>query len=210
MKHLRARIAAEIADAAGRRVNGRCKVFCMERAGGKGFVLEVVVLTIEAVKRAGLIEDGQVGVSVFRAFFAGISGIPASRASWTHKVCHAVGRERVVIEGDVSFVGSSAFQLSVMDPAEAAESDQTLADPATVRTDITGNAFWIPGGPLRQAVGLATSSMNLADLWPYLIKTASDAIHTKADDIGNGFSCLVAITASAHGVGDLGGGPFHH
>jgi hypothetical protein len=199
MKHMWARIAAKIADAGGAFIHGGCQIFCRETAGGKGFLLEVVILAIEAVERAGLVEDGQVGIPVFRTFFVGISGRPASRASWTHKAGHAIGGQGIVIKGQVPLVGPPPFQPAAANLPKPAKTDLALADTACVDTDITTDPLRMPRGDLWQAIGIAASGVNRGNLWPHLIEMASDAIGTEAHGVGNGFSALMAVTTCAHG-----------
>lgn len=79
-----------------------------------------------------------------------------------------------------------------------AKSHLAFDDSASIHTDITSLPLRTPGGLFRQAEGLAAPGVNRGDLWPHLIKMAADTINTKADDVGNSLSSLMAITARAH------------
>jgi hypothetical protein len=57
----------------------------------------VVILTVKAVKRTGIIKDCQVLVSIFRSVGYGISRVPATGPCGTDKAAHAVGGKWIII-----------------------------------------------------------------------------------------------------------------
>ena len=68
MQDLGAWVTSKIANAAGPVISGSGQVSCMGFPDGQGLFLKVVVLTIQAIKGTGLVENSQVPVPVFGTF----------------------------------------------------------------------------------------------------------------------------------------------
>jgi hypothetical protein len=172
----------------------------MGHTGKKGLFFELVVLTIETVKATGMVEYGQILVSQFRPFGTGIARIAASGACWTHKAGHAVGREGIIVKGDIALMGASPFQLSIPNLAKPAKTGQPFWNLALVQTYVAGNALRITWRLYGQAVGLTTPGMNLRNLRPDFRKMPPDAICTETNHIGDRLARRSTETTPTHGV----------
>ena len=58
---------------------------------------EMPVLAIEAVKRAGMGENREVLIAVFRTIYIGILGITTSTAGRADPITYAIGGQRIVV-----------------------------------------------------------------------------------------------------------------
>ena len=183
MENLGTRISPKVADAARRVIGSLCQISCVELPRRKCPLLKLVVLAVKAVKGARIVENSQVFISVFRAINMGIARVTASCACRTHKVSHTIGRQGVIIIGQVSLMGPSALQLSVADVSKTAKTCLAFWNATPVKTDATRNTLGITRRFYWKAVSLAASGMNFGDLWPDYGKMVTDAICTKANDI---------------------------
>jgi hypothetical protein len=176
-------ISPKETDAICRVINSRRQISGVELFWDKGLFLEVVVLTVKAVKGTGMIKDSQVLVSVFRASCIGIARIPTARARGAHKGGYAIGWKGIVIKGESSFVGPASLQLTVSDVAEPTKPCAAFWDLASANTKRAAYTLWIAGRLHRKAVGRAASGMSLGNLRPDLREMAPDAVGTEADNI---------------------------
>jgi hypothetical protein len=67
----------------------------------------MVILAIKTVEGTGMVEDSQVLVSVFRAFYIGIARIPAACACRADKISYAIGWKRIIVIRKLALVGPS-------------------------------------------------------------------------------------------------------
>lgn len=100
--------------------------------------LELIVLTVKAVKGAGVIEDGKVVMTILGSCRGGIPGIAASGAGRANKGAHAVCGQRIVVIRKVSFMGPAALDPAGLHPPEAAETGAAGWYAALVRTKPAG------------------------------------------------------------------------
>jgi hypothetical protein len=70
----------------------------------------MVVLTVQAIEGAGVIEDRKILVPKFRPSRDRIFGITNVSTRWTHEVGNAIGRKRVVVVREIPFLGPSALE----------------------------------------------------------------------------------------------------
>jgi hypothetical protein len=155
----------------------------MDLARRKGRFFEMVILAIKTVKGTGMIEHGQVLVSVFRTLRIGIAWIATACARRADKVAYAVRWKRIIVVREFPFVGPSAPKLSIPDMPYATEAGCTVGDLASMVTQGTRKAFFITGRFCRKAVRPATLGVDLGDLWPDFRKMVTDAIRAKSDHI---------------------------
>jgi len=160
----------------------------------------VVVLAIEAVEGTGMIEHGEIVVSPFRPLGTGIAGITAPCAGWTDKAGHAIGRDGIIVQGEVPLMGPSSLQLSIPYLPKPAKTVLAFWNPAPVKTYVAGKALRIPRRCCGEVIGLATSGMDPGNLRPDFREMATDAVCTKPDDIGNGLARPFTETTPTHGA----------
>ena len=95
----------------------------------------MVILAVKAVEGAGIIKDGQILVAVLGSSGHSIFGIATTGTGGADKSSYTVGRKRVVIIRQISFVRTSAYQFTVSDPAKSAVTHATFRYPALVKTE---------------------------------------------------------------------------
>jgi hypothetical protein len=106
----------------------------MKSARDKGPFFKMVILTIEAIKGTGMIKDGQIFVTVFRALHVGILGIPATSACWADKISYAIGGKGIIVVRKLPLVRPSAPYLATSYMAYAAKTSPAFRDLTPVLT----------------------------------------------------------------------------
>jgi hypothetical protein len=115
------------------------------------------ILAKEAIETAGLIENGEVFVAVFRAGFAGIARKTRARPPRTDEIRHTVRGKAVVVPAHLGlFPGSgrkSAKPLAV------------FRDPAIMDAKPARNPVWITRRLFRKAEDLAGAAPRFLNVW---------------------------------------------
>ena len=163
-------------------------------------LLEMVVLAIEAVEGARMVEDGQVLVPELRPSGDSIAWITAAGAGGTDKRAHAVGRERVVVVGEVALVRAPACDRPPHVPAKTAKSRLTFRDLAAVHAERARTAVFPPGRLGWQSVGPPAPVVYLLDFGPYLGKVGPNTVSAIADHLRDGSPLPVAVSTGPHGA----------
>jgi hypothetical protein len=198
MENLGSGITAKIADTVGLLVHRMSELFCSNLLRVKRSCLKVVVLTIQTIKPAGLVEYGQILITVFRAFGSRISGIPAARTSRADKVPHTVGGKGIIIVREVALMWSPTGNSTVLNSSKSTKADAVFRNFAVMDTQATGNTVYCIRGILRKAIGPAASIMNGFDLRPDIIEILPDTVGAKADGIGYVFCDFIAGITFTH------------
>jgi hypothetical protein len=60
---------------------------------------EVIILAVQAIKRAGIVKDGQVVIAVLRTAGNGISRVTAPLAAGTYKISYTICGKGVIVGG---------------------------------------------------------------------------------------------------------------
>jgi transposase len=94
-----------------------------------------VILAVKAIEGAGMVENGQVFVTMLRTVGDCIFWVTASGAGWTDKSPDTICRKRVVIKRQIPFVRTSAPDLASFYPSETAESNSTFMDTTLVKAE---------------------------------------------------------------------------
>jgi len=159
---------------------------------------KVIILTVQAIKRAGIVKDSQVFIAVLRTAGNGISRVTAPLAACTDKICYTVRGKRIIVGGQVPFMGSSSLEFAGFDAAKAAKACASLGYPAPVDAKSTGDAICCAGRIDGESVRSAAVIVNGLDFWPDLVKMRPDAIGTEADYLRDGLSGLAAVLTCTH------------
>jgi hypothetical protein len=69
------------------------------------------VLTKQAIKGTGLVENSQIFITILRTVRVGKLGIASSRATGADPICHAIGGQRVIIPTNVGIVRRGDLEL---------------------------------------------------------------------------------------------------
>jgi hypothetical protein len=154
-----------------------------------------MILTVKAIEGTGMIEDGQVLITVLFTFGNGILREAAPGAGWTDKSPHTICRESVVVERQISLVGAASTYLAVFHATEATEAHSLFRYPALVEAERTCDSILGPGRVLWKTIRPAGANVNPLDLRPNLVEILPDAVGTKANHIRDGSSALAAISA---------------
>jgi len=198
MENLGSGITAKIADTVGLWVHCMSELLCSKLSRGERLGLKMVVLTVQTIKPAGMIEYGQIPITVFRAFGSGIYRISAARTSRADKVPHTVGGKGIIIVGQIPLVGSPSGDSAVLNPSKSTKADAVFRNFTIMDTHAAGNAVYCIRGILRKAVGPAAAIMNSLDLRPDIVEMRPDTVGAKADGVGYVFCAFMARVASTH------------
>jgi hypothetical protein len=97
----------------------------------------VPILTKKAIESAGVEKHSLIFVSIFGFFRIGIFRVAAIRASWAYPIPHTICRERVVIAGEIPFVGPSSDNFCPDVQSCPTESLFPWRYPALIHTELT-------------------------------------------------------------------------
>ena len=198
MENLGSGVTAEIADTVGLLVHRMSELFCSKLLRVKRLRLKMVVLTIQTIKSAGVIEYGQILITVFRAIGSRISGISAARTSRADKIPHTVGGKGIIIVGQVPLMRSPAGNSAVLNPSKSTKANAVFRNFTVMDTQATGNAVYCIRGILRKAIGPAAAIMNGLDLRPDIVEMRPDTVGAKADGVGYVFCAFIAGLTFTH------------
>lgn len=198
MENLRRRVTAKIADTVGLLVHRMSESFCSKLLRVKRLGFKMVVLAVQTIKPAGMIEDSQILITVFRTVDSRISGVPAARTSRTNKIPHTVGGKGIVIVGQVPLMGSPAENSAVLNPSKATKAHAAFRDFTIMDTQAAGNAVYCMGRIIRKAICFTAAIMNGLDLWPNYVEMLPDTMAAKADGIGYVFCAFMTKIACTH------------
>lgn len=198
MENLGSGVTAEIADTVGLLVHRMSELFCSKLLRVKRLRLKMVVLTVQTIKPAGMIEYGQILITVFSAFGSRISGISAARTSRADKIPHTVGGKGIIIVGQVPLMRSPAGNSAVLNPSKSTKANAVFRNFTVMDTQATGNAVYCIRGILRKAIGPAAAIMNGLDLRPDIVEMRPDTVGAKADGVGYVFCAFIAGLTFTH------------
>lgn len=198
MENLRRGITAKIADTAGLMVHRMSESFCSKLLRVKRLGFKMVVLTVQTIKPAGMIEDSQILITVFRAVDSRISGISAARTSRTDKIPHTVGGKGIVIVRQIPLMGPPAENSAVLNPSKPTKAHATFRDFTIMDTQAAGYAVYCMGRIIRKTICSTAPIMNGLDLWPNFGEMLPDTMAAKADGIGYVFCAFVTKIACTH------------
>lgn len=145
------------------------------------------VLTVSAVKGAGIIEDGQVLIAIFGSSPVGIARITGPTSPRADPIGNAVSGQRVVIPAHHP---SFPCPTQVEEPAssifpQATESPLPFRDLALVHAYSASDSGFIPwriGGKTKIKPG---GSMGLLYPRPDLVKSRADAVQAYRQSLGD-------------------------
>ena len=149
MRELWCGVASKVADTG--RLAVRClgELFCSDVGFDDRCAPILPVLTEQAVKGTGLVEDGEVLVAIFWSWAVGEFRIASFAAPGTHPVCHAVGGEWIIVPADIAPICGSAHKSTFLVPAKAAVASVADSDPAFVCAKVTLRPL-VSGGVSRE------------------------------------------------------------
>lgn len=159
---------------------------------------EVIILAVEAIKRTGIVKDGQVFITILRPVGNGMSRVAGPLTTGTDKIRYTVRGKGIMVTGQVPFMGSSSLEFSGFDAAKAAKACATLGYPAPVDAERTGNTICCTGRAHRKSIFPPAVIVNGFDFRPDLLKMSPDTIRTEADHLGDGLGCVIAVLACTH------------
>lgn len=182
MRHLNARIPAEVADASS-------APFHPCRQGGRSHSLrsacclpKVPVLTPQTIEGAGLVEDREVCKSVLGSRPIRPLGIPDSRPRRADPIRHAVRRQRIVVPAQVPLGWSATHEAAIHVSAKPAVSRPAGGNPTLIGAKVTQKAEGITGWFRRKTKRTAGPRMHLGKVQREVRLGSSDtqAAHPQA------------------------------
>ncbi len=158
----------------------------------------MIILTVQAVKRAGMVKNRQIAVANLWPPGHRILRITAAGAGRANKITHTVRRKRIVVIIKIPLVGSAANDAAVSHASQTAKPGPTFGYAAFVNAKAAIHSVVSTGRIDRKHIRPSTVIVNFFDLWPDGIKVGSDAVATKADGFGNGPSACVTVITCSH------------
>jgi len=159
---------------------------------------EVIILAVKAIKRTGIVKDGQVFITILRPVGNGISRVAGPLTTGTDKIRYTVRGKGIMVIRQVPFMGSSSLEFSGFDAAKAAKACAPLRYPAPVDAERTGNTICCTGRSHRKSICPPAVIVNGLDFRPDLLKMRPDTIRTEADHLGDGLGRLIAVLTRTH------------
>ena len=159
-----------------------------------------MILTVQAVERTGMVENGQVVMATLRAAGGSIRGVAAACAAGTNKASHAVGGKRVIVIRKIAFVRASAFYGAAFHSAQPAEAHAAFRDSAMVHTKLAADASLCPRRVFRKTIRLPATIVNQLDFRPHFLKMRPDTIYAKAYYSRDGKAAFAALSAGAQAI----------
>ena len=171
VRKLRAGVAAKVANAGCLLIHLVGKVAGAHRRLLSCRQAVVPVLTEEAIEGAGLIEDGQVLISIFRPLPVGESGIAGPRSPGADPVGNAIGGQGVVVPADIPHPGAGPGDPAPPVCAQPAVASLARADDAFIDAKTAAFPSPIPGGLWRQGEGLPRLPVHIFNMGQKTVKT---------------------------------------
>lgn len=192
MVELRRRVSSKVAYTAGRT---GCKTGQLPGRGSgpaAQVFTECPVLTVEAVKTAAFVKNGEIPKSVLRPWPMGKPGITRPSPSRTDPIGHAIGGQGIIIPAYLARPWGNTDHFALLVGPEAAVALLSLRDGTHICTDgahhtrrISGNGRWKAKGRSGKSVGLQHNGLHL--LWG-----APDAVEAYRKNSGERGSFLPA------------------
>jgi hypothetical protein len=119
------------------------------------------VLTKQAIEGTSLIENSQIFIAILRAVRVGKLGIASSCPAGADPVCHAIGRQRVIIPTDIGIVRCGALEFACLPKAQPTIAPVPGGQAAFIQTNLTSPprlAFRGMNGEIELSPSLAMGS----------------------------------------------------
>ena len=145
-----------------------------------------------------MVKNGQIPVTIFRAFCKSISWITASGSSRTDKISNTVCRQLIIVIIQVALVRSTSFKPVVFNSSYTTESWFTIRYLASIGTKLTYNTIFGSGQIFWKTKCSPAALMYLSYLRPNNIKMFPDTSDTKANGIRNIFRIITAVFTCTH------------
>jgi len=189
---------SEITDARRATVHRGRELFCRNDVGTPGPFPILVVLAVQAVERASLVEDGKVLVPVFRARSGRVLGKAAVASGRANEVRNAVRGKGIVVEGQISVLRSAASQFAVLHGSHPAISHAAFRNATSLETERAQEPVFRVGWIFRETRLTATLIVRCLNPGPEFGEALPDAVRTVPDHIGDRGVCHAAVSAGAH------------
>jgi len=161
----------------------------------------VPVLAEQAIEGAGLIEDSQVFIAIFRPIPIGEIGVTDPAPAGANPISDAIGGQGVMIPANIALFSAGPDKPTPDIVAQTAVAFPPRANEALVDTKITLFPRFILRRLCRQTEGLPRLSVHCLDKGPELGEIGAQAIGTKLHRLGNEQRLPATITASDNGFG---------
>ncbi len=201
MRELRCWVASEVADTGCLLIHLVGKIVGTDlrcRSCGQAIV---PVLAKEAVKGAGLIENGEVVIAELRTIAVGELGKSGTAASGTDPISDTIGGQRVMIARDIAFLPHGAAELAADVDPQTTIAPAGFGDAAFIDAYATAQPFF----PLRRRFGqtkpFSLLMMNLFHSRLKLSKVVLQALSAQPQALRDKNRFLSAATAFDHGLG---------
>jgi len=198
MQDLRRGVAPEIANAGGFFVDSLSECFGRDMLGRECTVLKMIILTVQAVKGAGMVKNRQVAVTDLGSSGNRILRKTAAGTGRANKITHTVRGQRIVVIIKIPLVGPAANDAAVSHAAQTAKPGPTFRYRAAMNAQAAVNAVISPGRINGKTVCPSAVVVNFFDLRPDNVKVLSDTVTAKTDGLGNGPSAYVTVITCCH------------
>jgi hypothetical protein len=145
---------------------------------------ETPVLAEEAIEGTGLIEDGQILVTVFGAPRIGEAWISRGRSSGTDPISYTVGWKAIIIPCQAPLFRCNSPQDPFSIDPHPTVSLLSIGNPTFVGTDPAGDALGVSRRFQGQTKGFPRSSMRFFDSWNHIIEVISNTMEAKLQGLG--------------------------
>ncbi len=184
MGKLRGRVSPEKTDAAGLIIDELGQFVRTDPLALVNPLPETPILTEEAIEGTGLIEDGQILVTVFGAPSIGKAWISRGRSSGTDPISHAVGWKAIIIPSQVSLLRCNPLQDPSSIASHATVSLPPIGNPTSIGTDPAGDPRGVSRRFQGQTKGGPRNPMRLFDLLNHIIEVVSNTMEAKLQGLG--------------------------
>jgi hypothetical protein len=184
MGKLRGRVSPEKTDAAGLIIDELGQFVRTDPLALVNPLPETPILTEEAIEGTGLIEDGQILVTVFGAPSIGKAWISRGRSSGTDPISHAVGWKAIIIPSQVSLLRCNPLQDPSSIASHATVSLPPIGNPTSIGTDPAGDPLGVSRRFQGQTKGAPRSHMRFFDLRNHIIEVVSNTMEAKLQGLG--------------------------
>lgn len=161
----------------------------------KCFSFKVPVLAKKTIKRTGQEKDGQVFIPAFRSGAISKGGIPCPAATGAHPISNAIGRQRILIPGQLACICGDTHQALAGVFPQPAVADPIYRNSASVDTKSTRQALRIVRGFFRQFKSCPAFPMSPVGNFKCCLRVLPNAI--KADSQGLRYAWRRALTQLA-------------
>jgi hypothetical protein len=145
---------------------------------------ETPILAEEAIEGTGLIEDGQILVTVFGAPGIGKAWISRGRSSGTDPISYAVGWKAIIIPSKVPLLRCNPPQNPSSIAPHPTISLPPVGNPTSVGTDPAGDPFGVSWGFQGQIKRGPSRPMRFFDLQHHIIEVVSNTMEAKLQGLG--------------------------